>query len=838
MLIMDMTSYVQNGTFDSVPFIPPNQQPVPIHPFQPYAFVAGWQPQPQQVPMQQPQYQTPSAPINPQQCTNPALLYLQDLQNGVPITPERREMYMKMKQQQLSGMLLNSLFPDPSTAQYNEETVPRNKAGQATRPYLCKDGYIAAPQGWDDGVIRPPLPKMPPPPGAVILSTPEAVEAHRREIAAYRERVDRERALKCQQEDLDDGRIDIVPPPFPNRKPAYFDDDPDDGKMGITPPPFPNRKPKNDGAVVPSPWSIASREVSQDDVEELELPKMEEDPNECGDPFTPQPLNSPYSPAYDPTLPIGYSGENAIYYRPEYASYPPEGILVPLYDGTPVSFKYDESVCYVTSVPKIFETLPISNLGPIKKDPSGIVHVSTNELPEELVPEPMRPYVRFTLKNEIVPNHETNNVSTQDVPNQPVQNVTIQAAQPFQAYGPNYAASNVTTQTTQPFQAYGYNYATNQMVPITIQMPLMASQTDYYNPFPEFNRQQQQVTIQPYQPYGYQYPQYQYGYGYNGGTRYSRYAPLMTMQQREQLKKQEIAKAKIKLRLISTYMKLGWTEEQIDEMVNPENPKNQKTPEQEAKDKEWNEWCMFHYYETHPIQQISPQQMLGQQIQNRINIIHKELDDHSLCEFLEEDLPRLLREIWIDENIKKNATRQLNGTYDSEAYNELLNMHISSNPYLMKLLRNSDQDENLPAPKVPTSNNSENTEGKTEIELGLERIMKMVTEMRDEAEDWLAHRPSLVNPLLTTPEIMKQREGFFKELLSQMDEKNGFSSEPSPTSPDDDIERVYEDEMARPARLPEIRTQGDQETIDRLRENGVIIETAPNSNVDANIGTG
>ena len=73
--------------------------------------------------------------------------------------------------------------------------------------------------------------------------------------------------------------------------------------------------------------------------------------------------------------------------------------------------------------------------------------------------------------------------------------------------------------------------------------------------------------------------------------------------------------------------------------------------------------------------------------------MHKALDDHSLCTFLEEDLWKLQREQWIADNISPNSRgRNLSATYNSNDFNELLRLHRSSNPYVDELLNNSRYD--------------------------------------------------------------------------------------------------------------------------------------------------
>jgi hypothetical protein len=241
-------------------------------------------------------------------------------------------------------------------------------------------------------------------------------------------------------------------------------------------------------------------------------------------------------------------------------------------------------------------------------------------------------------------------------------------------------------------QGYGINQQNNNFVfqPVGgYQQPIY----DYYNPygntFSQYRQQPQYYQYGQYnQPQMYQQQPYAQ-YGYNNYTPY--YSPL----QRQQQMNEQVEMMKIKFRIVDKFFHRETDEEKLDQMLNPYNKANVPTPEQQKAmqhEQLMHELCRMAdsgiQYET----QLSRD---GAYIRAMSENMHKALDNHSLCQFLEEDLWRLQREQWIAENISPNRGRNFSTVYNSNEYNELLNLHRSSNPYVNEMLSNSRYDNNM-----------------------------------------------------------------------------------------------------------------------------------------------
>ena len=127
---------------------------------------------------------------------------------------------------------------------------------------------------------------------------------------------------------------------------------------------------------------------------------------------------------------------------------------------------------------------------------------------------------------------------------------------------------------------------------------------------------------------------------------------------------------------------------------------------------------------------------------------HEEFDDHSLREFLSDDLWKLNREFWIAENIKSKG-RDLSRTYSSDNYNELLNMHRSSNPYIDQLLDTSRYDNNL-----------------DDMEVGLPEILDARRRRQQIYE-------GKVPTFISSEESQRRRHEFTSQVLNQIYNKGG-----------------------------------------------------------------
>ena len=303
---------------------------------------------------------------------------------------------------------------------------------------------------------------------------------------------------------------------------------------------------------------------------------------------------------------------------------------------------------------------------------------------------------------------------------------------------------------------------------------------DYYNPFPEYQSQQ-----------------FNYGYGYMTPYNNQRfnpiYSPFMSVQRREQMVNQQVNKEKLKVKIAMGFLDKTVTDEELDIMTNPNNPANLKSSEQVNIDQQWSEITRLKAMCDNP-SYLSPEQQNGYILRQRIANFHQAFDQHSLCQFLEDDFPRLLREQWISENVKRNATRQLNGTYDSNDYNELLKMHVSSNPYINQLLDNSRYDNN-----------------KSDHEVGTIEILK---QMRDRAQEQLNGYGKGLPTYISSPEVQAQRHQFIEELTSQLYQKQ---MQRPPDSAKEIVPAPIVPEPIQPLQI----TPNDLVTIDTLAKHGI-----------------
>lgn len=246
---------------------------------------------------------------------------------------------------------------------------------------------------------------------------------------------------------------------------------------------------------------------------------------------------------------------------------------------------------------------------------------------------------------------------------------------------------NINNSTTY----YGANYvqqqsANNGFVFKPIEEGYQQQKYDYYNPYGN-----------TFNPYG-SYAQQQYSYGYQPYAQYgyTNYIPYITPVQQRQIVNEQTELMKIKYRLVDKFFHRETDEEKLDQMLNPYNKANIPTIE-EQKQTQFAQYMNF-------LSDLArkPDQVETEYSKNAAYIramsenMHKALDSHSLCTFLEEDLWKLQREFWIAENISpKSRGRNLSAVYDSNDFNELLNLHRSSNPYINELLDNSRYDNNI-----------------------------------------------------------------------------------------------------------------------------------------------
>lgn len=292
-----------------------------------------------------------------------------------------------------------------------------------------------------------------------------------------------------------------------------------------------------------------------------------------------------------------------------------------------------------------------------------------------------------------------------------IQNGAFGTSSPIVNNGFNpYQNSNISNNYYQYQQPnYGYNYGYNQY-----QQPNYSynngynqyPQSNYYNQYQQpnygysygYNQYPQQSINNYYNPYAdlYQQSNYGYNYGYNQypQTGYGYFCSPVAMQK---YRDDQITMLKIKHRMINKYFNRDVNEEELDKICNPSKYIQLKTDEEIKQEQEDN----FIRYASNIANGIIPEPpssikrnayLLNLAIEN----YHKELDGHSLYEFLENDLWKLEREEWIRNNVKLNSGRDFSGIYNSNDYNELLRLHSSaSNSYMNDILNNSRYDNNV-----------------------------------------------------------------------------------------------------------------------------------------------
>lgn len=332
--------------------------------------------------------------------------------------------------------------------------------------------------------------------------------------------------------------------------------------------------------------------------------------------------------------------------------------------------------------------------------------------------------------------------------------------------------------TSAPMNQSGFNPYQSNMIPFgNYSQPMMQGQYQYYNSNLYGSQQPQNngFVFQPiggYQqqsPYGnYQQPQIQnyynpygntfsspygnsgYGnaYSYNG---YNNYRPFYSPMAVAQYQAQQVELFKLKYRMANYYVGNEIDEEYLDKICNPNNPANIKSKEQIEIEEE-NKFIQYvSGVANGKIPEIVSQAQREADMLNLMSYnMHKELDNHSLCEFLEEDLWRLQREEWIRQNIKVNGNRDLSTVYNSRDYNELLKLHnSSSNPYVSDLLNNSKYDNNL-----------------DDIEIG----MQMAFERERRRKAILEGK---VPEFISSDETQRRRHEFTQQLLNKVYSKGG-----------------------------------------------------------------
>lgn len=271
-----------------------------------------------------------------------------------------------------------------------------------------------------------------------------------------------------------------------------------------------------------------------------------------------------------------------------------------------------------------------------------------------------------------------------------------------------------------------------------------AGQTQFGNPYEAYKQQQQSNY---YAPYDGIYQQNTINpYSYNG---YGGYVPFYSLQQQQLAMQNQIELQKMRHRSALRILGEEIDETYLDMIYNPNSERNKVDPEVAKRDSAWKSLQNTIYFINNPDKCYvqNPAQVQAYWISVAKNNYHTAFDNHSLCQFIEEDYPKLALDQWIGENIKKNASRDLSSVYNSRDYNELLKIHQSSNPYLNELMDVSRYDNNL-----------------DDMEIGLAEIFEREKQRRN-----VLNKP-LPN-YVSSPEVQAKRAEFTKALMDQLYDK-------------------------------------------------------------------
>ena len=303
-------------------------------------------------------------------------------------------------------------------------------------------------------------------------------------------------------------------------------------------------------------------------------------------------------------------------------------------------------------------------------------------------------------------------------------------------------------------QPMNYNpYQNNNIIPISqtgYNQPTQFNNTGGYifSPIKQnYNYYNNNQNYDYYNPYGNQFNNNQYNY-YNpyGSNGYYNSFVSPSILKRQQDEHNSLMKIKIKAS--NNYLGINMQENKIDEIIDPRNRK--LTDEERLRNAEFDECVYYERLFSMPHQETDAERA-ARILYNMSYNFHKHFDNHSLFTFLEQDLWKLQREYWIMDNIKNANRRDLSGTYSSREYNELLDMHRSSNPYINELLDTSRFDNNL-----------------DDMEIGLP-----VTEAFNREARRRAILEGRVPSFISSDEVQKRRNEWTNQILNQIYNKNG-----------------------------------------------------------------
>ena len=323
----------------------------------------------------------------------------------------------------------------------------------------------------------------------------------------------------------------------------------------------------------------------------------------------------------------------------------------------------------------------------------------------------------------------------------PINNQAIQY-NPYNNPNYNLVMQNAYMSNSYPFNPYNIAPPNNYVFAPAMQYPqnpygsiYQRPYVDYNNPFPEYNNRQQLLY-----------------YGYNNGYNYNPYyRPFMSVQMREQIMKQHTTMGKLRYKIACAGAGIEYKENTADEIFNPMNKINKLTDDDRIENNNWNFVTRAQYYCNNPSPfYMSEPQLTALYIQTYLRNYHEMFDKHSLCEFLEEDYPRLMREFWIADNVKRSG-RDLNSTYSSDSYRELLKLHRSSvADHLLNDFNPNQYD-----------NNSQNQD------IGVLEMLQFGAR-----KDYKSSHPIMQeDSVLSNPEVQKMKSEFIDSITQQINSK-------------------------------------------------------------------
>lgn len=306
----------------------------------------------------------------------------------------------------------------------------------------------------------------------------------------------------------------------------------------------------------------------------------------------------------------------------------------------------------------------------------------------------------------------------------------------------------------QPQQYYGYGYQQS------VNYGYQQQQNNYYNPYGDTFKNVNMMDKFKNSPYAYGTPdintleQYRtinnsYGYANNNYTYGNNYNPYNNYKQQQN---EQITLYKMKLGIASTYFGHPMSDEEMNNMIFPQQEKQQRLTDEERINNAEYDWCA-NIIKTvqNPYRQPTNAELTAQFLYQMSKNMHDELDNHGLCQFLEDDLWQLQREQWLRENIDINSGRNLKNTYSSKDYTELLNMHNDSakSGFVSQLLDTSRYDNNT-----------------KDIELGMNLAFNQERRRRSALEEKV---PSFIS----SDEVQKRRNRFTNAIMQQIYKKGG-----------------------------------------------------------------